>query len=152
MDKICVIIENVLFSYQKRRSLYLYKSLYKLSKIMRDLNGLSHQVEQTFDQLSKIIHFQLVWIKYLPEKLSAFRYSANGCIHPERGNIAIKEQTWYAFTDKWVLAQKFGIPKILFTDHMKLKKKKDQSLDASVLLRRGNKILTRGNMETKYGD
>jgi hypothetical protein len=25
-------------------------------------------------------------------------------------------------------------------------------LDASVLLRRGNKILTRGNMETKYGD
>jgi len=33
---------------------------------------------------------------------------------------------------------------------MKLKKK-DQSVDASVLLRRGNKILTGGNMETKYG-
>jgi hypothetical protein len=35
---------------------------------------------------------------------------------------------------------------------MKLKKKKeDQSVDASVLLRRVNKILTGANMETKYG-
>ena len=34
---------------------------------------------------------------------------------------------------------------------MKLKKKEDQSVDASVLLRRGNKILTGGNMETKCG-
>jgi hypothetical protein len=41
-------------------------------------------------------------------------------------------------TDKWILAQKFGIPKIKFTDHMKLRKKKDQRVDASVLLRRGN--------------
>jgi hypothetical protein len=32
----------------------------------------------------------------------------------------------------------------IFTDHMKLKKKKDQSLDASVLLRRGNKIIMGG--------
>jgi hypothetical protein len=32
---------------------------------------------------------------------------------------------------------------------MKLKKKEDQSVDASVLLRRGNEILTGGNMETK---
>jgi hypothetical protein len=39
-----------------------------------------------------------------------------------------------------VLAQKFGIPKIQFTDHMKLKKKEDQSIDTSVLLRKGNKI------------
>jgi hypothetical protein len=31
------------------------------------------------------------------------------------------------------------------TDHMKLKRKEDQSLDASVLLRRGNKMLTGGN-------
>ena len=43
------------------------------------------------------------------------------------------------------LAQKLGIPKIQFTDHMKLKKKEDQSVDASFLLRRGNKILTGGN-------
>jgi hypothetical protein len=34
---------------------------------------------------------------------------------------------------------------------MKPKKKEDQSANASVLLRRGNKILTGGNMETKYG-
>ena len=38
------------------------------------------------------------------------------------------------------------ISKIQFTDHMKLKKKEDQSV---VLLRRGNKILTGANMETK---
>jgi hypothetical protein len=31
---------------------------------------------------------------------------------------------------------------------MKLKKKEDQSVDASVFLRRGNKILKGGNMET----
>jgi hypothetical protein len=30
-------------------------------------------------------------------------------------------------------------------------KKEDQSVDASVLLRRGNKILTGGNMNTKCG-
>jgi hypothetical protein len=34
---------------------------------------------------------------------------------------------------------------------MKVKKKGDQSVDASVLLRRGNKILTRGNIETNCG-
>jgi hypothetical protein len=44
-----------------------------------------------------------------------------------------------------------GIPKIHFTDHMKPKKKEDQSVDASVLLRRGNTILTGGNMETECG-
>jgi hypothetical protein len=32
---------------------------------------------------------------------------------------------------------------------MKLKKKEDQSVGASVLLRRGNKILKEGNMEAK---
>jgi hypothetical protein len=34
---------------------------------------------------------------------------------------------------------------------VKLKKKDHQSVDASVLLRRGNKILTEGNTETEYG-
>jgi hypothetical protein len=34
---------------------------------------------------------------------------------------------------------------------MKLKKKEDQSVDASVILRRGNKILTGWNMKTKCG-
>ena len=40
------------------------------------------------------------------------------------------------------MAQKLRIPKLQFTDHMNLKKKEDQSVDASVLLRRGSKILT----------
>ena len=61
------------------------------------------------------------------------------------------EKTWYVLTDKWILAQMFGIPKIQFTDHMKPKKEEDQNVDASVLFRRLNKILTGGNMETKYG-
>ena len=47
----------------------------------------------------------------------------------------------YALTDKWILAQKLGLSKIQFTDHMKLKKKEDQSVGASFLLRKGNKIL-----------
>ena len=29
----------------------------------------------------------------------------------------------YALTDKWILAQNLGIPKIKLTDHMKLKRK-----------------------------
>ena len=35
---------------------------------------------------------------------------------------------------------KLRIPMIQFTDHMKLKKKEDQSVDTWVLLRRGNKL------------
>jgi hypothetical protein len=54
-------------------------------------------------------------------------------------------------TGKWILAQKLQIHKIQFTEHTKLKKKEDQSVDASVLLRRGNKILRGENMETKCG-
>ena len=46
----------------------------------------------------------------------------------------------YVLTDKWILAPKLGIPMIL-SDHVKLKKEEDQSVDASVLLRRGNKII-----------
>ena len=53
-------------------------------------------------------------------------------------------------TDKWILAQKHRIPKIQFAKHMKLKKE-DQSVDTSVLLRRGNKIPMEGVIETKYG-
>jgi hypothetical protein len=40
------------------------------------------------------------------------------------------------------ISPKLRIPKIQFTDHMKPKKKEDQSVDASVLLRRGDEILT----------
>jgi hypothetical protein len=52
---------------------------------------------------------------------------------------------------KWILAQKLRIPKIQFTDHMKLKKDEEQSIDALVLLRRGNKTVTGTNTETKCG-
>jgi hypothetical protein len=61
------------------------------------------------------------------------------------------EHTWYSLTDKWILSQKLTIPKIQFTDHMKLKKKEDQSVDTSVLLRREVKILMGGDTGTKFG-
>ena len=43
------------------------------------------------------------------------------------------------------------IPKIQFTDYMKLKKKEDQSVDNSFLPRMGNKIPLEGVTETKFG-
>ena len=70
--------------------------------------------------------------------------------HPEWGNPITKEHTWYPLTDKWILAQKFGVPKIQFAKHMKLKKKEDQSVDTSILLRRGNKRPMEGVTETKF--
>jgi hypothetical protein len=69
--------------------------------------------------------------------------------HPEKGNPITKENTWYALTDKWLLVQKLGIPKIQFTDYVKLKQKEDQSVGALVLHRRGNKIPMGG--DTKCG-
>ena len=60
--------------------------------------------------------------------------------HPELGNSVMQEQTSYALTDMWILAQMFRISKIQFIDHMKPKKKEEPSVDASVLLRRENKI------------
>ena len=59
--------------------------------------------------------------------------------HAECGKPIRKELTWYALTDKWILAQILRIPKIKFIDHMKLKKKEDQFVGNSVLLRRGTK-------------
>jgi hypothetical protein len=58
---------------------------------------------------------------------------------------------WYVLIDKWIAPPKFSIHNIQFTDYMNPKKKEDQNVDASVLLRRMSKILTGGNMETKYG-
>jgi len=72
--------------------------------------------------------------------------------HPEWDNPVIKEHTWHALADEWILAEKLRILKKQFTDCMtQLKMKDDQSVDASVLLRRGNKILTRENTVTKSG-
>jgi hypothetical protein len=43
------------------------------------------------------------------------------------------------------------IPKRQFAKHMKLKKKEDQHMDTSPLLRTGNKIPMEGVTETKFG-
>ena len=64
--------------------------------------------------------------------------------HPEWGNPITKELTCYILNDKWILAQKLRIPKIQFAKHLKLKKKEDQSVDPSILLRRANKIPVEG--------
>ena len=58
--------------------------------------------------------------------------------YPEGGISVPKEHTWYALTNKWILAQKLQISKIQFPDHMQLKKE-DQSVCVSILLRRGIK-------------
>jgi hypothetical protein len=49
-----------------------------------------------------------------------------------------------------ILAQKLRISKIQFAKHMKLKKKKDQSVDTSFFLRMGYKIPMEGITETKF--
>ena len=57
----------------------------------------------------------------------------------------------YIHTDNWILPQKLRIPKIQFAKLIKLKKKEDQLVDTSYLLRTGNKILMEGVTETKFG-
>jgi hypothetical protein len=59
---------------------------------------------------------------------------------------------WYTLTDKWILAQKLRIPKIQFAKHKKIKKKEDQRVDTSFLLRIGNRIPSKGVTEKKFGD
>ena len=54
------------------------------------------------------------------------------------------------WTNKCILAQKLQVPKIHFTDHMKLKKKEDQSVNALILLRKGNNIFMGANMKIKH--
>jgi hypothetical protein len=59
--------------------------------------------------------------------------------HPEWGNQETKEHTWYVLKDKWILPQKLRLPTVQHTNHMELKKKEDQSVDASILHRKGKK-------------
>jgi hypothetical protein len=75
----------------------------------------------------------------------------SGEYHPEWGNPITKEVTWYPLTDKWILAQKLRIPKIQSSKHKKIKKKEDQNVDTSFLLRIGNKIPMEGVTKTKFG-
>ena len=51
---------------------------------------------------------------------------------------AIKSNDIMKFLGKWILAPKLRIPKTQFIHYIKLKKKEDQSMDASVLLKMGN--------------
>ena len=75
----------------------------------------------------------------------------------ELENIILSEETQSQknthdnIIDKWILAQKLGIYNRQFINHMKLKKKEDQSVDTSTLLRRGNKIPIEGVTKTKCG-
>jgi hypothetical protein len=59
--------------------------------------------------------------------------------------IRYKEMN-FKTTDTWILAPKLQVTRIQFTDHMKLNKKEDQSVGASVLLRRRTKY------RSIYGD
>ena len=74
----------------------------------------------------------------------------SGGYHPESGNPITKEVIRYALTGKWILAQKARIPKIQFAKHMELKKKEDQRVDTSFLLKIGNKIPMEGVTDTKF--
>ena len=49
------------------------------------------------------------------------------------------------------ISPELGIPKIQFTNHMRLKKKEDQSVDTLILLRRGDKISMEEGTETRCG-
>jgi hypothetical protein len=63
-----------------------------------------------------------------------------------------KEVIRYAFTDKWILAQKHRTPKIQFAKHKKSRRgKTNQWVDTSFLFRIGNKIPMKGVTETKFG-
>ena len=46
-----------------------------------------------------------------------------------------------------ILAQILGIPKIQFTDHINIKMKEDQSVDTTILLRKGKKETQRQSVE-----
>jgi hypothetical protein len=49
------------------------------------------------------------------------------------------------------ISKKLRIPKIQFAKHKKIKKREDQHVDTSFLLRIGNKIPMKGVTETKFG-
>jgi hypothetical protein len=54
-------------------------------------------------------------------------------------------------TDKLILVQKLGIPRIKLTDPIKFNKKEGQSVDASMSLRRENKIIIAGRGRERFG-
>jgi hypothetical protein len=126
---------------------YVHSSLiYNSKKLERTQMPLSRgmDTENVVHLHNGILSTQL--LKTIHEILS--QMDVSGGYHPKWGNPITKEHTWYALTDKWILAQKLRIPNIQFAKHMKLKKKEDQSVDTSIL--RGNKIPMEGVTETKF--
>jgi hypothetical protein len=53
----------------------------------------------------------------------------------------------------WILGKEHGIPMMVFINYLKPKRKEDQRMDSSVLLRRGNNIIkgSRGWEEERRG-
>jgi hypothetical protein len=74
----------------------------------------------------------------------------SGGYHPKWGSPITKEHT-KGVHSLISGAQKLRIPKIQFLKHMKLKKKVDQSVNTSILLRSGDKIHMEGVTERKSG-
>ena len=64
--------------------------------------------------------------------------------HAEWGNTDTKGHAWHALADKWILPKKCKIPRIQPTYCKKFNNKEGPSEDASIPLRRGNKIITGG--------
>jgi hypothetical protein len=64
----------------------------------------------------------------------------SGGHHAECGKPITKEVIRYALTYKRILAQKLRIPKIQFAKHKKIKKREDQQVDTSLLLRIENNL------------
>ena len=71
--------------------------------------------------------------------------------HPELSNPDPKEPAWYVLTDKWLLAKKYRIPMIQPIDHKQYNKMEGPSEDASIPLRRGNKIIVAGRGKRNLG-
>ena len=94
----------------------------------------------------KLLSYQKHWIHDILRQMGG-----TGKYHSKWGITITKEHTWHAFTDKGILSQKLGIPKIQFTYQMIAKKKENQSMVSLVLLRRGNKVPTEGHTEPRCG-
>jgi hypothetical protein len=62
-----------------------------------------------------------------------------------------KVLTWYALTDKWILAQKCRIPIDTICKIQENQEGRPKCGDTSFLLRIGNKISMEGVTETKFG-
>jgi hypothetical protein len=112
---------------------YVHRTLiYNIQKLKRTQMSLNRSMDT-----ENVVHLyngvllsnQKQWIHEIHRQMDGTRK------YPEWGNPITKEHTWYAFTGKWILAQKLRIHKIQFTDHMQFKKKEDQSVDVSVLRR-----------------